>query len=264
MSQPSKNYLDKIVRWACGGIELQRMNMRPDQRFRAALVMNAYRLVLQNPTSPVRTIVRNIAQRDYELMLRNAEMGDQDAKDIVEAVGIRRDPQTGHILERRETEIANDIYCVNQLVGRLNVSQNHLDKLLYQTNVRWLSTFGQQTGNVSAIREAQRGLEVMNNGFKDEDNPADAMRPGAERNITGDISIIKPDRTNYSDEEMRKFAKQIGAKWEDVQEFMESEDGTMVPVNNGDEDEEEEDAMEPDYAQGVPTDEPDTMDSFSR
>jgi hypothetical protein len=264
MSQPSKNYLDKIVRWACGGIELQRMNMRPDQRFRAALVMNAYRLVLQNPTSPVRTIVRNIAQRDYELMLRNAEMGDQDAKDIVEAVGIRRDPQTGHILERRETEIANDIYCVNQLVGRLNVSQNHLDKLLYQTNVRWLSTFGQQTGNVSAIKEAQRGLEVMNNGFKDEDNPADAMRPGAERNITGDISIIKPDRTNYSDEVMRKFAKQIGAKWEDVQEFMESEDGTMVPVNDGDEDEEEEDTLEPDYAQGVPTDEPDTMDPFNR
>ena len=107
-------------------------------------------------------------------------------------------------------------------------------------------------------------LEFTNNGFKDEDNPADAMRPGAERNITGDISIIKPDRTNYSDEEMRKFAKQIGAKWEDVQEFMESEDGTMVPVNDGDEDEEEEDALEPDYAQGVPTDEPDTMDPFNR
>lgn len=264
MSQPSKNYLDKIVRWACGGIELQRMNMRPDQRFRAALVMNAYRLVLQNPTSPVRTIVRNIAQRDYELMLRNAEMGDQDAKDIVEAVGIRRDPQTGHILERRETEIANDIYCVNQLVGRLNVSQNHLDKLLYQTNVRWLSTFGQQTGSVSAIKEAQRGLEVMNNGFKDEDNPADAMRPGAERNITGDISIIKPDRTNYSDEEMRKFAKQIGAKWEDVQEFMESEDGTMVPVNDGDEDDDDADMPEPDYAHGVPTDEPDTVNIFNQ
>ena len=111
---------------------------------------------------------------------------------------------------------------------------------VYQSNIRWLSKFGQQTGNVSAIREAQRGLEKTNNDWKDDANPADALKPGVERNITGDISVIKPDRTNYTDEELRAFAKKIGAKMEDVQEFVEGQDGVYVAAS----DEEDEDGGE--------------------
>jgi len=237
MSQPSQGYIDKITRWAQGGIELGRLNLRPDQRFRALLVMNAYRLMIENPTASPRKVVQNLAARDYALILSNAEMGSEQDKETVEALGIRRDPKTGTITPRRDTEIANDIYCVNLLVGRLNVSQNHLDKLLYQSNIRWLSKFGQQTGNVSAIREAQRGLEKTNNDWNDDANPADALKPGVERNITGDISVIKPDRTNYTDEELRAFAKKIGAKMEDVQEFVEGQDGVYVAASDEEEDE---------------------------
>ena len=135
------------------------------------------------------------------------------------------------------------------------MSQNHLDKLLYQANTRWLSKFGQQTGNVSAIREAQRNLETINNNWKEDANPADALKPGVERNITGDISIIKPDRTCYTPEELRNFAKRIGAKFEDVQEFIENEDGTMVPADD-DEPEEEQPQEE-----SMPTDD---YDPFAR
>jgi hypothetical protein len=63
------------------------------------------------------------------------------------------------------------------------------------------------------------------------------MKPGVERNITGDISIIKPDRSNYTEEELRQFAKKIGAKFEDVQEFVEGEEGYMVPADSNDDDE---------------------------
>ena len=237
MSQPSQNYIDKITRWAQGGVELSRMNLRPDQRFRALLVMNAYRLMIENPTAQPRKVVQNLAARDYALIVANAEMGIAEDVELMQVLGIRRDPQTGAVSARRDTEIANDIYCVNALVGRLNVSQNHLDKLLYQANTRWLSKFGQQTGNVSAIREAQRNLEKMNNDWKEDANPADALKPGAERNITGDISIIKPDRSNYSEKELRDFAKKIGAKFEAVQEFVDGEDGYMVPADS-EEDEE--------------------------
>jgi len=262
MSQPSATYIDKITRWAQGGVELSRLNLRPEQRFRALLVMNAYRIMIETPTASPRKVVQNIAARDYALIMSNAEMGSEDDKELVAALGIKRNPNTGTVSARRDTEIANDIFCVNVLVGRLNVSQNHLDKLLYQANTRWLSKFGQQTGNVSAIREAQRNLEKINNDFKDEQNPADALKPGVERNITGDVSIIKPDRQNYTEEEMKAFAKKIGAKLEDVQEFIEGEDGVFVPA------EEDDDSLSPDPSparegSAVPTDEPDTYDPFN-
>lgn len=254
MSQPSQNYIDKITRWAQGGVELSRMNLRPEQKFRALLVMNAYRLMIENPTAQPRMVVKNLAARDYALIAANAEMGIAEDVELMQVLGIRKNEQ-GVVSARRECEIANDIYCVNQLVGRLNVSQNHLDKLLYQANTRWLSKFGQQTGNVSAIREAQRNLETINNNWKEDANPADALKPGVERNITGDISIIKPDRTCYTPEELRNFAKRIGAKFEDVQEFIENEDGTMVPADD-DEPEEEQPQEE-----SLPTDD---YDPFAR
>lgn len=263
MSQPSPNYIDKITRWAQGGVELSRMNLRPEQRFRALLVMNAYRLMIENPTASPRTVVKNLAARDYALIVANAEMGIADDIELMQVLGIRKNEQ-GMVSARRECEIANDVYCVNQLVGRLNVSQNHLDKLLYQANIRWLSKFGQQTGNVSAIREAQRNLEKMNNDWKEDANPADALKPGAERNITSDISIIKPDRTCYTPDELRAFAKKIGAKFEDVQEFIEGQDGMMVPADSEEGDEETTDLTEEtDYAE-QPTEEPDTYDPFAR
>ena len=269
MSQPSQAYIDKITRWAQGGIELDRINLRPEQRFRALLVMNAYRLMIENPTAQPRKVVQNLAARDYALIMANAEMGIEADKVLVEALGIKRDPQTGAISARRDTEIANDIYCVNALVGRLNVSQNHLDKLLYQANTRWLSKFGQQTGNVSAIREAQRNLEKMNNDWKEDANPADALKPGAERNITGDISIIKPDRENYTDDELRQFAKKIGAKFEDVQEFVEGQDGVMVPADGENDDEDGGEDADDGYGiaangTGEQTDEADTYDPFNQ
>lgn len=267
MSQPSQNYIDKITRWAQGGVELSRMNLRPDQRFRALLVMNAYRLMIENPTAQPRKVVQNLAARDYALIVANAEMGIAEDVELMQVLGIRRDPQTGAVSARRDTEIANDIYCVNALVGRLNVSQNHLDKLLYQANTRWLSKFGQQTGNVSAIREAQRNLEKMNNDWKEDANPADALKPGAERNITSDISIIKPDRTCYTPEELRAFAKKIGAKFEDVQEFIEGQDGMMVPADSEEDDEESEgqvfDSSEEDQTT-CPHDSSEEYDPFAR
>ena len=42
MSLPSRNYLDRVRRWIVGGIDLDRMNMRIDQKFRAQLCHEAY------------------------------------------------------------------------------------------------------------------------------------------------------------------------------------------------------------------------------
>jgi hypothetical protein len=203
-------------------------------------------------------MVQNIAARDYAMLMQNAALGSEEAQAMVKALGITRN-DAGVVSARRETEIANDIYVVNQLVGRLSVAKNHIQRAMYEDNIEWLIGFARKTGNVTAMREAQRNLEKINNDFKDEQNPADAMKPGAERNITGDISIIKPDRTNYTDEELKAFAKKIGAKFEDVQEMIQNEDGVYVSAEGDDAPDDEEQEQE------MPADDmPDDYDPFKR
>lgn len=258
MSQPSQNYIDKVVRWTYGQVDLARMNIPLAGQFRARLALECYMLWQQNKTSNIRRMVQNIAARDYAMLMQNAALGSEEAQAMVKALGITRNEETGVVSARRETEIANDIYVVNQLVGRLSVAKNHIQRAMYEDNIEWLIGFARKTGNVTAMREAQRNLEKINNDFKDEENPADAMKPGAERNITGDISIIKPDRTNYTEEELKAFAKKIGAKFEDVQEMIQNEDGVYVNADGDDADEEEPEQEQP------ADDTPDDYDPFKR
>lgn len=260
MSQPSPNYIDKVVRWTYGQVDLARMNMPLPGQFRARLALECYMLWQQNKSSNIRRMVINIAARDYNTLMTNAELGNEEARAMVSALGIRRNEQ-GVVSARRETEIANDVFTINALVGRLAVAKNHIQRAMYEDNIEWLIQFGKKTGNVTAMREAQRNLEKINNDFKEDANPADALKPGVERNVTSDISIIKPDRQNYTDDELRAFAKKIGVKFEDVQEFVDGEDGIMVPADENDSDEEEE--QEQEYAP-EPTDEPDTYDPFDQ
>jgi len=260
MSQPSANYIDKVVRWTYGQVDLARMNMPLAGQFRARLALECYMLWQQNKTSNIRRMVQNIAARDYAMLMQNASLGSEEAQAMVKALGITRNEETGVVSARRETEIANDIYVVNQLVGRLSVAKNHIQRAMYEDNIEWLIGFARKTGNVTAMREAQRNLEKINNDFKDETNPADALKPGAERNITGDISIIKPDRTNYTEEELRAFAKKVGAKFEDVQEMIENENGVYVSADGNDAPDDDKEQAEPE-----PTaDTPDDYDPFKR
>lgn len=250
------------MRWTYGQVDLARMNMPLPGQFRARLALECYMLWQQNKTSNIRRMVQNIAARDYQTLMANAELGNEEAKAMVEALGIRKNDK-GVVSARKETEIANDIYVVNQLVGRLAVPKNHIQRAMYEDNIEWLIQFGRKTGNVTAMREAQRNLEKINNDFKDEQNPADALKPGVERNITGDISIIKPDRKNYTDEEKKAFAKKIGVRVEDVQEFIEGEDGVFVPANDNDEEETPDPVPAASPSGPTPTSEPDTYDPFN-
>lgn len=266
MSQLSANYVDKVVRWTYGQVDLARMNMPLAGQFRARLALEVYMLWQQNKSSNIRRMVINIAARDYNTLMQNAEIGNEEAKAMVEALGIKRNEQ-GVVSARSITNISNDIWLINQLVGRLSVAKNHIQKAIYEDNIDWLIGFAKKTGNVTAMREAQRNLEKINNDFKEDANPADALKPGAERNITSDISIIKPDRSNYSPEQLKDFAKRIGAKFEDVQEFIEGQDGMMVPADGEEGDEESEgqvfDSSEEDQT-ACPSDSSEEYDPFAR
>lgn len=209
MSQPTQNYIDKVVRWAYGQIDLQQMNMRPDQRFRARLALECYHKFMENTSVPIRQMVRRIAARDYALLVKNAAMGIEDAQEMVEALGITQDPVTGVVSTRSETNIANDIYVINQLCSRLNVSKQHIQKAMYEDNITWLMGFGRKTGNVSAIKEAQRNLEKINNDFRGDDDPQEQM-PNTQINITGDVSVVKEGRQSLSDDERKRLMRKYG------------------------------------------------------
>jgi hypothetical protein len=209
MSQPTQNYIDKVVRWAYGQIDLQKMNMRPDQRFRARLALECYHKFMENTAVPVRQMVKRIAARDYALLVKNAAMGIADAQEMVAALGITQDPQTGVVSTRSETNIANDIYVINQLCARLNVSKQHIQKAMYEDNITWLMGFGRKTGNVSAIKEAQRNLEKINNDFRGDEDPQEQM-PNTQINITGDVSVVKEGRQSLSDDERKRLMRKYG------------------------------------------------------
>ena len=208
MSQPTQNYIDKVVRWAYGQIDLQRMNMRPDQRFRARLALECYHKFMENTAVPVRQMVKRLAARDYALLVKNAAMGIEDAQEMVAALGIKTD-EGGMVSSRSETEIANDIFVINQLCSRLNVSKQHIQKAMYEDNITWLMGFGRKTGNVSAIKEAQRNLEKINNDFRGDEDPQEQM-PNTQINITGDVSVVKEGRQSLSDEERQKLMRKYG------------------------------------------------------
>ena len=48
MSKPSEKYFDKVERWLLGGLQIEKIILSPDQRFRALLAYEAYQLWVQD------------------------------------------------------------------------------------------------------------------------------------------------------------------------------------------------------------------------
>ena len=209
MSQLSQGYVDKVVRWSTSGVELDKMHMSLDQKFRARLCLECYRLFTENPAVPVRTIVKNIAQRDYRMLTENARLGNQEAVEMMQALGISVNPDTGAISVRSETNLSNDIWLVNQLVGRLNVSKKHIHKAMYEANIGWMMEYGRKTGTWQAVKQANQDLAKINNDFKDDDDPQEQM-PNTNINITGDVGVVKEGRESLTDEEREKLRRKYG------------------------------------------------------
>ena len=209
MSQLSQGYVDKVVRWTYGQVDLERMNMTPEQQFRARLCLECYKLFTENPSIPVRKIVKNIAARDYKNLFAQADLGNESAREMIAALGICRDPETGVVSTRSETNLSNDIWLINQLVARLNVSKKHIHKAMFEDNISWMMNYGRKTGTWQAVKQANQDLAKINNDFKDDEDPQEQM-PNTNINITGDVGVVKEGRESLSDEEREKLRKKYG------------------------------------------------------
>lgn len=229
MSQPSQGYIDKVVKWTYGQVELERVNIPLPGQFRARLALECYKLFTENPSIPVRTLVTRIAERDYKNLLAQAELGNESAIEMIRALGIAKDPDTGAITKRRATEIANDIFLINQLVGRINVSKRHIQKAMFEDNISWMMNYGRKTGTWQAVKQANQDLAKINNDFNDDNDPQEQM-PNPNINITGDVSIIKPGRESLPNEELEKLRKRFGMTENEFVREMEEINGIWQPV----------------------------------
>lgn len=223
MSLPSSTYLDRVRRWIVGGIDLDRMNMRTDQKFRAQLCHEAYMFWIKDRTIRPQTLLQNIAARHYALLLKQASLGNEEAKMYVDAL---------HIVEgcqRTASEIANDTYVLNWLVGELATGKENIQKAAYEDNAYWLMKFGRNTGDWRAVAKANDQLAMLNNNFQQEDTASDNM-PNTAINITGDVSVVKTDRVNLSDEEKERLRKKYGLTAKELSQELEEVNGVWQPV----------------------------------
>ena len=236
MSALSPNYCNKVERWLLGGVPLERMNMRPDQRFRAALVTDVYRHWIENPSSASpRKMLQNFARREYAVLLKRATTGDpddpftQEARELVETLRITP------TAVRSDNEISNDVALLNWLTGKLSTSKKHIHKAMFEANIEWMQNFGRETGTWQAVKQANQDLAKINNDFKDEDDPQEQM-PNTNINITGDVSIIKSDRKSLDDAERERLRKKYGLTVSEEREMREAVEAEYVEVKD-DEDE---------------------------
>ena len=229
MSQLSPTYCTKVERWILGGVPLEKMNMRPDQMFRAHLVTEAYEHWIGSPHIEPRKMLKNFAARKYQFLLRCAREGSEEAREMVEAL---------HITEqsvRSENEISNDVSLLNFLTGRLSTSKKNIHRAMFESNIEWMQNFGRKTGTWQAVKQANQDLAKINNDFKDDDDPQEQM-PSTNINITGDVSIIKSDRKTMSDEEREQLRKKYGMTIAEEREMREAVEAEYVELHDDEDD----------------------------
>lgn len=222
---PSPNYLMKLERWiyANGELSLQKMNMRVEQQYRSRLCLTAFYAWMQEKQCNVRTLITNIARRDYAQLVREAALGNEDAKYYVDQLPIRCDGD-GNVIERTVSEIRNDIYVFNWIVGKFDTPKKNIHKAVYEDAAMWLINYGMKNGDPKSVDRGADKIARINNDFKEEDNAAEQM-PNTDINITGDVSVVKTDRVNLSDEEKERLRKKYGLTAKEMTQELEEVNG---------------------------------------
>ena len=232
MSLPSKEYLSRVEKWLLGGFPLERMNMTAKQKFRARLCYEAYKIWEQDKQIRPADLMRRLALRDYSELLSQAALGNSDAQVYVEALKIRPDTP------RTVSEITNDVSVFNWLVGRFTSSESHINRAKYQDAADWLIRTGKQMGGkegISAVDKGAEKLRALENNFQEKENAAENMA-GLDVLITNDVSVIKSDRTNYTDAEKKKLAEKYHLTPTEVREMVQDENGVFEEIDEQDRD----------------------------
>ncbi len=204
MSGITQNTLARIDKWLNYGTSMQTAFPKLDQRYRMQICSEFYKRWVQNKDIDPRTVCRNIARRDYEMFFNQAAQGNKEAQEYVIALRITLDDE-GNLIRFFQTD----------------ESPRH--KAMYLSSAEWLIRTGKQQNNDRAVDKGMQALSNVYGNFQEEKDATDEMPDMSRIAITQDVSIVKRDRVNYTEEEKLRMARKYGLTTKDLQEIEDDE-----------------------------------------
>lgn len=220
MSQITEGTRARIDKWLSLGTPINSVFHKLDQRYRMQVCSEFYKRWVQNKDIDPRTTCRNIARRDYELFFNQAAQGNKEAQDMVLALHITLDDE-GNIKPRTVTELNNDVSVCNYLIRFFTTDESPRHKAMYLSSAEWLIRTGKQQNNDRAVDKGMQALANVYKNFDEERDATDEMPDMSRIAITQDVSIVKRDRVNYTDEYKAKMARKYGLTRKDLQDMEE-------------------------------------------
>lgn len=218
MSQITQGTLARIDKWLTYGTSIESAFPKLEQRYRMQLCAEFYKRWIQNKNIRPQVTCRNMARRDYELFFNQAAQGNKDAQAMVIALHITLDDE-GNIRPRTVVEINNDVAVCNHIIRFFMTDESPRHKAMYLNSAEWLIQTGMQTNNDRAVDKGMQALANVYNNFDEEKDATDEMPDMSRIAITQDVSIVKRDRVNYSDEYKAKMARKYGLTTKDLQDM---------------------------------------------
>lgn len=231
MSQITQGTLARIDKWLAQGISIETMFPNLEQRYRMQLCAEYYKRWVQNKDIDPRTTCRNIARRDYELFINQAAQGNKEAVAMIQALGITVDDE-GNVKNRTITELNNDVAVCNHIIRFFTTDESPRHKAMYLNSAEWLIRTGKQQNNDRAVDKGMQALANIYGNFIEEKDATDEMPDMSRIAITQDVSIVKRDRVNYTEEEKLRMARKYGLTAKDMREIAEEESLQSVGKEN--------------------------------
>lgn len=233
MAKVRDSYLALLDKWLYHGYTLQSSRMTDDQKLRTEIVYEVYQIWLQHKQIDPMDITRQVADRKYRQMIEAAKI-DPEMKERCEKLGIRYvNEGTTEIVRRGPTAIYNDVVALNHIIGTYTAPVTNIEKAKVVHASDWLIKHGMESGDG---RDVYKGADLkmrLNKEFDEREQGYEDIA-NADITISDDVSIVKPDRKNYTDEEKRKIAKRYGISEKAVIELIAQDDGSYGPEKDSD------------------------------
>lgn len=220
MSAITQKTLTRINKWLSCDTSIEAAFSNLEQRYRMQVCTEFYKRWVQNKDIDPRTVCRNIARRDYELFFSQAAQGNKDAQAMVMALHISLDDE-GNIRPRTVTELNNDVLVCNHIIRYFMTDESPRHKAMFLSSAEWLIRTGKQQNNDRAVDKGMQALAKVYRDFDEEHDATEDMPDMSRLAITQDVSIVKRDRVNYTDEYKGKMARKYGLTAKDMQDIEE-------------------------------------------
>lgn len=213
----SEKYLSLVDKFIFMGTPLKHIAMNEEQKLRTMIAYEAYQVWMTNKQIRPMDLCRRISSRIYGDMLARAEH-DPHYKQLCEQLKIVPGKQ------RDYSRLANDVQTLDHIIGLFNAPTANIEKAKVIDASDWLIEEGMKSGNDRAVKNGADLKMKLHKDFDEQQQGFDNLA-NTDVNITADVSVVKPNRTNYTDEQKRALAKKFGLPEREVEELIRNSDG---------------------------------------